>query len=257
MSNTHLIFTDAHVAPGENLTRFDALARLIINRKPDVVINGGDFFDMPSLSSYDVGKASFEGKRLIKDLKAGWAAQDLIMGPIRARKKRLPLFVSLEGNHEYRLTKAVSTKHTLLEGIIDHRSFGWDKLGWTYVPYIGDTPDIIDIDGIRYSHFVPTQGTSRAKAGLNLAYHLVSNCMSSIVVGHSHNLDVSRRVGIDGVARWGVVAGSYIDKTSPSFKYAGTGVKDWWSGVVILHGVTNGTFSDIELISMETLRDVA
>ena len=211
---------------------------------------------MPSLSSYDVGKASFEGKRLIKDLKAGWAAQDLIMGPIRARKKRLPLFVSLEGNHEYRLTKAVSTKSTLLEGIVDYRSFGWNKIGWQYVPYLGDTPDTIVIDGINYSHFVPTQGTSRAKAGLNLAHHLVTTCMVTTVVGHSHNLDMSRRVGADGVARWGVVAGCFLDKSSPSFKYAGTGVKDWWSGVVILHNVSNGTFSDIELISMETLLNV-
>jgi predicted MPP superfamily phosphohydrolase len=257
MSNTHLIFTDAHVAPGDTLTRFDALARLIINRKPDVVINGGDFFDMPSLSSYDVGKSSFEGRRLSKDLQEGWLAQSVLMSRIKISKKRLPLFIALEGNHEHRLTKAVSTKSTLLEGIVDHRSFGWDKIGWQYVPYLGDTPDIISIDGIQYSHFVPTQGTSRAKAGLNLAHHLVTTCMSTTVVGHSHNLDISRKVGIDGVARWGVVAGCFLDKSSPSFKYAGTGVKDWWSGVVILHNVSNGTFSDIELISMETLRDVA
>jgi hypothetical protein len=79
--------------------------------------------------------------------------------------------------------------------------------------------------------------------------------MSSIVVGHSHNLDVSRRVGIDGKARWGVVAGCFLESTSPSFKYAGTGVKDWWSGVVILHGVSNGTFEDIEFISLKTLMD--
>lgn len=253
MSSTHLIFTDAHVAPGDSLKRFDALSKLIINRRPDVVVNGGDFFDMPSLSSYDVGKASYEGKRLAKDLRSGWMAQEVLMAPIKARKKRLPLFVSLEGNHEYRLTKAVSTKHTLLEGIVDWRSFGWSRLGWEYYPYVGETPDIVDIDGIQYSHFITTQGTSRAKSGLNLGHTLVSTGLTSVVVGHSHNLNVSRRVGIDGKARWGVVAGCFLDKTSPSFKYAGTGVQDWWSGVVILHGVANGTFEDYEIISLNTL----
>lgn len=255
MSNTHLIFTDSHVADGDNYKRFHALSKLIIHRRPDVVVNGGDFFDMPSLSSYDVGKAGYDDRRLIKDLKSGWKAQQILMEPIKSRKKRLPLFISLEGNHEHRLTKAVSTKHTLLEGIVDYRSFGWHKIGWQYVPYLGDTPDTISIDGIQYSHFVPTTGTSRAKAGLNLAHHLVSNCLASVVVGHSHNLDVSRRVGIDNVTRWGVVAGCFLNKNSPSFKYAGTGVKDWWSGVVILHGVSNGTFEDYEVISMNTLLD--
>lgn len=253
MSNTHLIFTDAHVGPEDNYNRFHSLAKLILDRKPDVVVNGGDFFDMPSLSSYDVGKSTFEGKRLAKDLTTGWHAQDILMSTIKARKKRLPLFVALEGNHEYRLTKAVSTKHTLLEGIVDWRSFGWDRWGWNYYPYLGETPDIVDIDGIQYSHFITTQGTSRAKSGLNLGHTLVSTGMASVVVGHSHNLDISRRVGIDGKARWGVVAGCFLDTNAPSFKYAGTGVKDWWSGVVILHGVSDGTFEDYEIISLRTL----
>ena len=73
----HLVIGDSHAKPGISNRRFEWLGKLILDEKPDVIIDIGDFEDMPSLSSYDVGKKSYEGRRYIKDLESAWEARAL------------------------------------------------------------------------------------------------------------------------------------------------------------------------------------
>jgi hypothetical protein len=40
-------------------------------KKPDRIIHIGDHWDMPSLSSFDVGKKAFEGRTYASDIQAG------------------------------------------------------------------------------------------------------------------------------------------------------------------------------------------
>jgi hypothetical protein len=251
---SHLVLPDAHVKDGESLERFTWFSKLILDLQPDVVINIGDFFDMESLCSFDVGHSYFEGRRLRRDLEAGWTAQDLIRDPIIRRKKKRPRFVALEGNHEWRLTKARSKNITLLDGIVDHRAFGWTDQGWEWYPYVGDTPAVIQIDGIHYTHFVTTQATSNAMSGVNIASSILAKTMRTVVQGHTHSLDIHRKVNVAGDAQWGIVTGCYIEDLN-SVRYAGTGAKNWWSGVVYIEGIKDGTFEDIQFISMKTLRE--
>ena len=49
MARTHIFFTDTHCLPGESNDHAIWLGRLINDVKPDVVVNGGDHADMPSL----------------------------------------------------------------------------------------------------------------------------------------------------------------------------------------------------------------
>ena len=58
----HLIIPDCQVKDGVPLEYLEWIGHYIVEKKPDVIINIGDFADMPSLSSYDVGKKSFEGR---------------------------------------------------------------------------------------------------------------------------------------------------------------------------------------------------
>ena len=58
-----LIIPDAHAEPNYDNDRFTWLGSLIFEKKPDVVVCLGDWFDMASLSSHDKGKKSFEGRR--------------------------------------------------------------------------------------------------------------------------------------------------------------------------------------------------
>jgi len=65
---THLVLPDMQVKEGVDLSYLDWVGKYIVDKKPDVIINIGDFADMPSLSMYDVGKKSFEGRRYKKDI---------------------------------------------------------------------------------------------------------------------------------------------------------------------------------------------
>ena len=62
MSKTHLIIPDSHAHPDYKNDRYDWLGKLILDLKPDVLVNIGDTADMASLSAYDKGKASFHGR---------------------------------------------------------------------------------------------------------------------------------------------------------------------------------------------------
>ena len=59
----HLIIPDTQVKYGLDFSYLRRIGQYIIDKKPDVVVHLGDFADMESLSSYDIGKKSFEGKR--------------------------------------------------------------------------------------------------------------------------------------------------------------------------------------------------
>ena len=50
---THLLIGDGHAKPGVPNDRFDWLGRMVLELRPDVVINMGDGHDMPSLCFYE------------------------------------------------------------------------------------------------------------------------------------------------------------------------------------------------------------
>ncbi len=66
-----------------------AAANYAIEKKPDRIICIGDFWDFPSLSSYDVGRKSFEGRTYLADVEAGNEAMNLFMAPIAKEIQRL------------------------------------------------------------------------------------------------------------------------------------------------------------------------
>lgn len=99
MSKDILCVPDCHAHPDFNNDRADWLGKFILDRKPDVVVNMGDTFDMPSLSSYDKGKASFHGASYEKDIESGLDFLDRMWHPIKKAKKKRPHSVFLEGNH--------------------------------------------------------------------------------------------------------------------------------------------------------------
>src|SRR4030067_1514270 len=89
-----LLTPDTQCKKGVPLNHLTAAGNYIAEHKPNVIINIGDHFDMPSLSSYDKGTKSFEGRRYRDDIDAGNAGLDLLMAPINkmnaARKRRGP-----------------------------------------------------------------------------------------------------------------------------------------------------------------------
>ncbi len=84
-----LLIPDVHCRPGSDLSYLSDIGKLAVEQKPDILVNIGDFADMPSLSSYDVGKKSFEGRRYIKDLEAVKEGMEYLLGPIKEYNRKL------------------------------------------------------------------------------------------------------------------------------------------------------------------------
>ena len=85
----HLVIPDTQVKHGNSVDHLYWAGRYAAATKPDVIIHLGDHWDMESLSSYDVGKKSFEGRRYTRDLYAGNSAMANFIAPIEAEKERL------------------------------------------------------------------------------------------------------------------------------------------------------------------------
>ena len=107
MGKTHVLIPDSHASPGHHNKRYEWVGKLIYDVKPDVVIDIGDFGDVPSLCSYDRGKGSFQQRRYQDDVEVVIDAQEKLWRPFKRAKKKLPKRYKLIGNHEYRVERAI------------------------------------------------------------------------------------------------------------------------------------------------------
>ena len=78
-----LVIGDTQCKPDEDLSYMSAIGNYIVSKRPDVIVHIGDNFDFPSLSTYDKGKRSFEGRRLKDDIEAGKEGLKLLLSPLK------------------------------------------------------------------------------------------------------------------------------------------------------------------------------
>ncbi len=246
---THLVIPDIHAHPSHDNRRADWLAQLIIDLRPDVVINLGDQFDMASLSGYDKGKRSFVGRSYRADLTSGLDFSERLWEPVRATKKRLPHRIYIEGNHEHRIEKALDLNPELV-GTIGFDDFDLDKYYDEVVRYSGSTPGIIQVDGINYSHYFISGVLGRPISGEHPAYSLGTKLGGSCTAGHLHTFDYNVRTDVEGRKRHSLVAGCFFDYNSD---WAGNANNLYWRGVIVKRNVSDGQY-DLEAISIDQLK---
>lgn len=247
---SHLVIPDPHSHWEHDNVRASLLSNLISDLRPDVVVNLGDQWDMPSLSSYDKGLRSFQGRTYSADIASGCEFSDRLWGPIKRRKKKLPLRVFLHGNHENRIEKALQLSPEL-EGTISFNDLCLSDFYDIVVPYSGkNTPGIIELDGITYAHYLISGIMGRPIGGEHPAYTLISKGFTSCTVAHSHLLDYCIRTRPDGSRAMGLVAGCFVDYQSD---WAGESQKLWWPGVVFCRNLEQGQY-DPQFISLAALR---
>ena len=249
---THLVLPDPHAHPDFNNDRADWIGQLIKDIKPDVVINLGDTADMASLSTYDKGKASFHGRNYEADIESHLDFQERMWGPVKRSKKKQPHKVILEGNHEHRIKKAIDMSPEL-EGErfgVSFRDLDFDKYYNDVVEYKGQTPGLIQLDGINYAHYFISGVMGRPIGGEHHAYSLLAKNFQSCTCGHSHTADWAVRTDPHGKKIMGLVAGVYQDYDSP---WAGHVNDLWWRGCVIKRHVEDGSYSP-QFVSIEDLR---
>lgn len=245
----HLIIPDQHAHFEHDNSRADLLAQLILDVKPDVVVNLGDAADMPSLCSYEKGKRAFNGRTYRADIDAHLDFQSRLWEPIYRRKKKLPRSVFLVGNHEQRIEKALDLSPEL-QGTISLRDLELDRYYDEVIPYEGNTPGKVEIDGILYAHYFISGVMGRAIGGEHPAHSLVSKLLCSATSGHLHLADYCVRTNGKGRPLIGCFAGVFQDYDSD---WAGDSNRLWWRGVLIKHDVRDGNY-DLEWVSMDALK---
>lgn len=240
--------TDIHASPEEDNRRADYLAQLIIDKQPDIVVNGGDVGDFASLSSYDKGKRSAIGRSYAADLESHLQFQERMWDPVKARKKKMPYRVVLEGNHEHRIEKALDLSPEYA-GTIGFGDLQLDEYYNEVVRYNGGTPGIIELEGILFAHYFITGVSGRSISGERAASALINKAGQSAVQGHVHTFDYVSKNTLQGNPRHGLIGGCYHSHVPG---WAGNIGNLWKPGVAILNNVNKGDF-DLEWISIDAL----
>jgi hypothetical protein len=257
IGRTHLVIPDSHSNPNHNNDRFDWLGKLILDIRPDVIVNIGDGADMASLCSYDFGKKSFEGRRYKNDIAASINANERVHKPIQAyneiqrsnhKTRYKPEWHYLIGNHEHRITKVAESQPNL-EGVVSIDDLRLEEFGWQVHPFLKP----VRIDGVTYAHYFSSGVMGRPVGGEHPAHALITKKLTSCVMGHTHTRDHSERTDANGRRIQSLVVGCYLDEDQHE-DYAGEANKLWWKGVVVLHDVHDGMFEP-EWINIRMIKD--
>jgi hypothetical protein len=251
----HLLIPDCQVVPWGDLSFLSWVGQYIIAKKPDVIIQIGDFADMESLSSYDKGKKSFEGRRYKKDIEAAHRGMELLLAPMleynrQQRKTRhaqyKPRMVLTLGNHEDRINR-VSEFQPEYDGMIAVTDLQYEKWGWEVIPFL----DVVEIDGVYYSHYFvnPSSLTNNVVSGT--IDTKLKNLGHTFTMGHQQQLQYGLRHLSNGDTLQGLVAGACYPY---DFDYLGPQKKAYWRGIVMKHRVQNGMY-DPCFVSLDWLRE--
>lgn len=238
----HLVIPDCQVKDGVPLQHLEWAGKYIAEKRPDVVVMIGDFADMPSLSSFDKGKKSFEGRRYKTDITAARKGMDILLTPIVKAKGYNPRLVLTMGNHEQRIVWAVDSDPKL-EGTMSLDDLGYAADGWEVVPFLKP----ISIDGIMYAHYFTSGPMGRPVAS---AASLLTKKHQSCVMGHVQNRQIAYATKGDGTQITGLFAGTFYqhheDYLPPQENYH-------WRGLWVLHEVQDGSFDEMP-VSIEYLK---
>lgn len=248
---THLIIPDTQIQPGVDLSYLAWIGEYAAEHRPDRIIHIGDAADMKSLSSYDKGKLSAEGRRYQDDLDSVDRGFKLLMDPIQrevqrrivGKKKRWnpDLHLTL-GNHENRINRFID-EDPKMEGRVSIDDLPFAKYGFKVHPFLQP----VVLDGIAYAHYFTSGVMGRPVAS---ARQLVQKRLMSCVMGHVQNWDIHRAVRGDGTAVLGVFVGScYLHDE----EYLGTQGNTYDRGIWMFHEVKDGAFHPM-YVSLDYLR---
>lgn len=245
---SHIVIPDVQCKPGVKLDHLSWAGQYIAHRKPDVVVVLGDWWDMPSLSSYDSGKKSFEGRMYKADIEAGHQGMGLFLTPIKAEKSYHPELIFLYGNHEERILRAVESDRKL-EGTIGYHDLRLKEYGFTTYEFL----EPVVKDGIGYCHFYPRAGSGailQTKRGAPSAKAQLQREGRSCTAGHQQGLDVAC-IPLGGKLQWGIIAGSFYQHDE---QYLSPQGNDHWRGLIVKHEVDGrGGFNPM-FVSLDYLK---
>ena len=248
----HLVIPDTQVKPNSPTDHLRWAGLYAAEKKPDVIVHIGDHFDMPSLSSWDVGKKSFEGRRYKDDIEAGIHAMEVFLQPIRDEQQRLkvnkhkqwrPRMVYTLGNHENRIERAIESDPKL-DGLIGYKDLQLEEMGFEVYDFL----DVAIIDQIAYAHYFTSGIMGRP---VSSARNMLSKKMMSCIMGHVQDRDIAYGRRADGTNILGLFSGIYYQHDED---YLTPQTNSSWRGVWMLNEVANGGCDELP-VSMNYLRN--
>ena len=253
MPNIHVVIPDTQAKPGAPTDHLKWIGQYIVDQfhdQPIKIIHLGDHADMPSLSSYDKGKKSMEGRRYLQDIEAANEAWQILNKPLNdfnlnRRKTRhakwQPERHILLGNHEDRINRAVESD-AQLEGVISTDDLIYADTGWKVHPFLSP----VFLDGVGYSHYWYNPMNGRPLGGT--AEGRLKTLGHSFTMGHQQTYLTAIRYVNDQQQR-GLIAGAcYLHDED----YKGPQGNHHWRGILIKHQVNNGAY-DLMEVSLDYL----
>lgn len=240
MARTHMFIPDVQAKDGVDFSYLTAIGKYIVDKKPDVIICIGDFADMESLSSYDVGKKSFEGRSYEKDIWAAREAMDALLTPLyeynkvmkKTKHKRYkPRMVLTLGNHEHRINRAIN-EDSKLEGLMSTDQLPYQD--WEVYPFL----EVVVIDGIAYSHYFTSGVMGRP---ITSAQALLNKKHMTCVAGHQQGRMIAYARRADGKEMTGLICGSCYEHEED---YLGPQGNQHYRGFYMFHNVDDGSFDE-------------
>jgi hypothetical protein len=247
-----LVIPDTQVTEHSDLEPLRWAGQYAAEKKPDAIVHIGDHWDMPSLSSYDVGKKSFEGRQYTKDIAAGKRGMEALLAPIWAEQEKnrrakgkvyKPEMHFHIGNHEDRIDRAVEMDRKL-EGLMSLDDLCLEDYGWTVHPFLKPHK----LGGVMFSHYFVSGVMGRP---VTSARALLTKHHMSCVMGHVQDRDIAEAKRGDGTRITGLFAGIYYTEDQG---YLNPQTNNSWRGIWVLNEVRDGSF-DLLPVSINFLRD--
>ncbi len=240
----HLVIPDCQVRPDIDYSHLSWVGNYIAAKRPDVVVNIGDFADMPSLSSYAVGKAEAEGKRYRADINSALDGMRILLEPVRQERckshgKWKPELHLTLGNHEDRITREAKANAKFI-GTLSVDDLCYSEQGWQVHPFL----EVATIDAIQYSHYFVSGAMGRP---VSSAAALLRQRQASAVMGHVQRIDLAVHPTTQYVA---LFAGICYTHAEPYLTPQGQNTK---RGIWVLNEVHDGTF-DPMFVSLDFLK---
>lgn len=246
----HFVIPDVQVKPGNDTDFLRCIGEYLVDKKPDVIIQIGDFADMESLSSYDRGKKSFEGRRYRNDIQAAKEAMEVLLSPIKIYNQRrkinkekqyIPRKILTLGNHCQRINRAVNDD-AKLEGVLSITDLEFEK-DWEVYPFL----EVVVIDDVAYSHYF-TSGLLGRPASTAAAQ--LAKKHQSCIAGHQQGFQIATGYRADGKRLTSVIAGSCYEHNED---YLGAQGNNHYRGCIMLNDVIAGEF-DVMPVSLSYLK---
>ena len=237
------IVADTQAKPNVSLEYMKWIGKYIFDKKPDIVVHIGDAYDFESLSSYDKGKKSFEGRRLKADIEAGNESMRLLLAEFQ-KDGYNPRLIFCMGNHEARFDR-LADEMPELDGFVGTDTLPLAEMGWEVYPFL--KPAVVE--NIFFVHYLANPMTGKPYGGT--AMNQLKTVGNSFVVGHKQCLDVAIRPTLDGKHQIGIINGAAYDFEEPYKGYTGN---NHFRGITMLHEVKD-SFGLPMFISLDYLKN--